>query len=77
MNQNEIDLLNFENELLQTRRKLNDLVSVFPQRADIGKQSALPGKNILPGNRAKIHESAVPNAERPADEKSGRTGDVF
>lgn len=26
MNQNEIDLLNFENELLQTRRKLNDLV---------------------------------------------------
>ncbi len=26
MNQNEIDLLNFENELLRTRRKLNDLI---------------------------------------------------
>ena len=26
MNQNEIDLLNFENELLRTRKKLNDLI---------------------------------------------------
>lgn len=47
MNPNEIDLLNFENELLQTRRKLNDLVYQCSHSGQTSESKALCQEKIF------------------------------
>lgn len=47
MNQNEINLLNFENELLQTRRKLNDLIYQLSQTEQTPENRALCQEKIF------------------------------
>lgn len=47
MNQTEIDFLNFENDLLQTRRKLNDLIYQFSHNPQTPENKALYQEKIF------------------------------
>ena len=47
MNQTKIDLLNFENELLQTRKKMNDLIYRFSRSPQTLENKALYQEKIF------------------------------
>ena len=47
MNQTEIDFLNFENDLLLTRKKLNDLIYLFSQNPQTPDNKAIYQKKIF------------------------------
>ena len=47
MNQTEIDFLNFENDLLQTRRKLNDLIYQFSHNPQTPENKTLYQEKIF------------------------------
>ena len=47
MKQTEIDLLNFENDLLQTRKKLNDLIYQFSHNPQPPENNAIYQEKIF------------------------------